>query len=191
MAPYNCGMYCEYCDEKFTGRIVARFCSTKCRVYFHRAEKRLRIPPDELTELDRWVRHRSKKPMTVKNRAASSTNPATWASFSAVSASRVGHGFGFVLNGDGIACVDLDHCIVGGVLEPWAQEILDRCPRTFVEISPSGTGLHIFGYATLGAGWRRGNVEAYDRGRYMTVTGKRWKCFPRTLANIQDLIASL
>jgi primase-polymerase (primpol)-like protein len=124
-------------------------------------------------------------------KAASSTNPRTWSSFDVAAASSVGDGLGFVLNGDGIACVDLDHCINGGVLEPWAQAILDRTPATYVEVSPSGTGLHIFGFATVGAGRNLGGVEFYDRGRYMTVTGKRWGKSPRVLADISGLIASL
>jgi primase-polymerase (primpol)-like protein len=103
----------------------------------------------------------------------------------------VGDGLGFVLNGDGIACVDLDHCIDGGVLAPWAQLILDRTPATYVEVSPSGTGLHIFGFAHVGLGRNKGGVEFYDRGRYMTVTGKRWGKAPRALADISGLIASL
>ena len=142
-------------------------------------------------ERPRWIRHRAKVPKTVQGLAASSTDERTWSSFEAASMSRVGDGLGFVLNGDGIACVDLDHCITDGVLEPWAQEILDRTPATYVEVSPSGTGLHIFGFATVGAGRRMGNVEFYDRGRYMTVTGKRWGKAPRDLVDISGLIASL
>lgn len=142
-------------------------------------------------ERPRWIRHRSKVPKTVLGKAASSTNPRTWSSFDVAAASSVGDGLGFVLNGDGIACVDLDHCINGGVLEPWAQAILDRTPATYVEVSPSGTGLHIFGFATVGAGRNLGGVEFYDRGRYMTVTGKRWGKSPRVLADISGLIASL
>lgn len=142
-------------------------------------------------ELPRWVRHLRKVPKTVAGKAASSTDARTWSPYEVAVNSRVGDGLGFVLNGDGIACVDLDHCINDGVLEPWAEEILERTPATYVEVSPSGTGLHIFGFATVGAGRNLGGVEFYDRGRYMTVTGKRWGKAPRQLADISGLIASL
>ena len=95
------------------------------------------------------------------------------------------------INSDGIAGIDLDHCLTGGVLEPWAQQIVDRCPATYVEVSPSGTGLHIFGRAIVGAGRRRDGVEVYDRGRYFTVTGKPFGKPSRKLADITGLIASL
>lgn len=142
-------------------------------------------------EQPRWIRHLRKVPKTVAGKAASSTDSRTWSPYEVAVASRVGDGLGFVLNGDGIACVDLDHCITDGVLEPWAQAIVDRTPATYVEVSPSGTGLHIFGFAHVGAGRNLGGVEFYDRGRYMTVTGKRWGKAPRQLADISGLIASL
>jgi primase-polymerase (primpol)-like protein len=100
-------------------------------------------------------------------------------------------GVGFVLNGDGIACIDLDHCITGGVLADWAADIVARAGKTFVEVSPSGTGLHIWGFAEVGRGRRMGQVEVYDRGRYMTVTGNRWGSSPKRLGDISALVADL
>jgi primase-polymerase (primpol)-like protein len=85
-----------------------------------------------------------------------------------------GDGLGFVLNGDGIVCIDLDHCF-DGVPSVQAQAVLDLFPDTYVEVSPSGTGLHIWGFAPLLKGRRftlNGlSVEVYPSGRYMTVTG--------------------
>lgn len=175
----------------FNGRIVAKYCSSNCRVRAHRTERANSLPPVEMMGEPRWVRHFGKVPQQVNGRAASSTNPATWTTYAAASSSTHGDGVGFVLNGDGIACVDLDHCLNGRRVEPWAAEILARCPRTYVEVSPSGTGLHVFGLATVGHGWRRGQVEAYDRGRYMTVTGKRFSSFPRVLADISEFVSLL
>ena len=180
-------MRCASCDVVFHARADARFCSGTCRVRAHRAGR----PPLELVSRDRWVTHRAKVPLQADGRTASSTDPATWTSFDQVTACKGRDGVGFVLNGDGIACVDLDHCLVDGVLEPWAQQIVDRCPRTYVEISPSGTGLHVFGLATVGVGRNMRGVEVYDRGRYMTVTGRRFGSFPARLADISGLIASL
>ena len=100
-------------------------------------------------------------------------------------------GVGFVLNGDGVACIDLDDCLHDGVLDDWAADIVARCPRTYIEISPSGRGLHIFGYATVGKGRNLGGVEVYDRGRYICVTGQRFGDFPRRLSDISAAVAAL
>lgn len=174
-------------------RSDARFCSGRCRVATHRAGTGV---PRELVERDRWVRRSEKKvPLTIKSRAASSTDPATWCSYREARRSKVGAGLGFVLNGDGIVCIDLDHCLDGGSVAPWAQEILDRLPPTFVEISPSGGGLHVFGVADFKGGRkvRVGDhkVEIYADRRYIAITGQVHGDMPRTLGNISEVIASL
>lgn len=103
---------------------------------------------------------------------------------------------GFVLaQGDGLVCIDLDHCLTGGHLADWARRILDRCPPTFVEVSASGDGLHIFGLGETARGRRirRGAecVEVYGSGRYIAVTGRRFENAPATLANLAPLIEEL
>lgn len=185
-------MTCEHCGAQLAlapvGR-MPRFCSTRCRVASHRS----RSLPVEMTSRPRWVRHAAKRPLTVTGRQASITSPRTWAPYADVVASSVGDGVGFVL-GDGIGCVDLDHCIEGAVLAPWAQAILARCPRTYVEVSPSGTGLHIFGLlsARPGRGQRGGvPIEVYSASRYMTVTGVRFRGAPHTLADLSEVVSTL
>lgn len=149
-----------------------------------------------MTSRERWVRRSPRKvPLTVEGRPASSTDPATWSGLRAAEASTAGVGLGFVLNGDGIACLDLDHCLVGGVVAPWAQRILDRVPVTYVEVSPSGDGLHVFGFAEVGRGRKLrvdgGSVEVYGRGRYICVTRERLPGSPARLADISEVVASL
>lgn len=106
---------------------------------------------------------------------ASSTDPTTWSSYAKANRSPVGHGLGFVLNGDGIICIDLDHCVVDGKLDADAAAFVKRFPKTYVEISPSGTGLHIWGFGTVikGRKFMHGDlsVEIYGTGRYLTFTG--------------------
>lgn len=190
-------MSCQVCGCRFAARRDARFCSTRCRVWAHR--HRSSGPPRELCRLDRWVLFDSRKvPRRVDRPSwpASSTDPASWSSFNSASAAVGSSGFacgvGFVLTGDGVCAIDLDHCInPDGSLEPFAREILARCPRTYVEVSPSGTGLHIFGFGHVGGGRRMDGVEVYDRGRYMTVTGQAFRDFPRRLAKVQPLVDSL
>lgn len=126
---------------------------------------------------------------------ASSTQPFTWATYQAAVDSLHGVGLGFVLNGDGIVCIDLDGCIDGGGrLAPWAAEILAKCPPTFVEVSPSGRGLHLWGWGAVETGRviRDGRkVEVYGTGRYICVTGRRFRDAPTELGDLSGVLASL
>lgn len=177
-------MTCERCGGPLllTGKgPTPRFCSGRCRVAAFRAGRKTSIPV-ELTSKDRWIRRNVEKvPLTIDGRAASSTNPDTWTTYKDALASKVGAGLGFVLGG-GIGCVDLDHCIIDGVVTAWAQSILDQVGPTFIEISPSGEGLHLWGYLEEGPGRRTKGVEVYSVGRYITVSGKVFMNAP--LANL-------
>lgn len=174
---------CEQCgsalDVLRPGR-VPRFCSTRCRVAAHRVSV-----PLVMREADRWVRWTpSKRPIRWDGAPASSTDPATWASYAQV---RAHTRKGFVL-GEGIGCFDLDHCLTDGVLSDAAAAFVARVPATYIEVSPSGTGLHIFGLLPEGPGVKRTvgglSVERYSRHRYMTVSGKRW---PGATSRLADL----
>lgn len=167
----------------------ARFCSTRCRVAAHRA----RQIPSELRSRSRWVRYsRAKVPLTTDGRVASSTDARTWSSYADAKASSVGVGVGFVLNGDGLICLDLDDCVHGGMLTPAAARLLERLPRTWVEVSPSGRGLHVWGFGDVKAGRRTTvdgvKVEVYGTGRYITVTGKPWSAAPLAHLDLADLL---
>ena len=150
--------------------------------------------PVELLELSRWIRRSVEKvPLQVSGRNASSTAPQTWSSYAAASSSSVGAGLGFVLNGDGIVCVDLDHCLVeSSVVAGWARQIVGQIPGTFVEISPSGDGLHIWGRSSF-AGGRRftvdgGAVEIYADARYLTMTGRKYEGSTDVLADLDEFV---
>lgn len=133
--------------------------------------------------------------MTVAGEAASSTAPETWSGHKQASASKAGAGLGFVLNGDGVVCVDLDHCLVDGVLAPWARRIVDLAPGCWIERSVSGDGLHVWGLGRLERGRRLsvegGSVELYADGRYIAVTGDTWGDTPRRLGDLSGLIDAL
>src|SRR5690606_42031046 len=105
---------CEHCGGPMpllSRPSLARYCSGRCRTAAHRARRRV---PSEMTSRDRWVRRSARKmPLTCDGKAASSTDPATWCSYRDAVRSRAGAGLGFVLAGEGIACVDLDHCLDG------------------------------------------------------------------------------
>lgn len=184
---------CCWCGARLRirARVDARFCSGRCRVAAHRSPA-----PREMVAADRWVRRSARKvPLTVTGKAASSTKAATWSSFRAAKASPVGVGLGFVLNGDGIVCLDLDHCLAGGVPTSAAAGFLASLPGTFIEVSPSGDGLHIFGRGQLEHGRKLSrdglNIEVYGSGRYIAMTGERFRAAPSRLADLSDVLASI
>jgi primase-polymerase (primpol)-like protein len=153
--------------------------------------------PKELTARRRWVRRDERKaPRRTDGGYASVTDPGTWTSYREARSSLAGVGVGYVLAaGDGVVCVDLDHCLTGDELAPWARAVLDRCPPTFVEVSPSGDGLHIWGRAVVVRGRRIRRdgeaVEVYGQGRYVAVTGRRFEDCPTGLADLTEVVSSL
>jgi len=69
--------------------------------------------------------------------------------------------------------IDLDKCRnpENGAIEPWALGIVEKL-RSYTEITPSGTGLHIWIKGKLPPqGRRKGHFEVYDSARYFTLTG--------------------
>ncbi len=155
--------------------------------------------PEELTERPQWVCWRfeerdgkkTKVPYTPgTERRASSTDLMTWRTFEeAFAAYEFGYddlsdieygepsydGIGFAFSdGDPFCGVDLDKCRdpETGDTAPWAMEIIDRAHEGYIEVSPSGTGIHIIIQGSVrGGGMRKGPVEMYSRGRYFTITG--------------------
>jgi AAA domain len=146
--------------------------------------------PSELKDLDRWVVWREGKiPYDAKyvNSRASSTNPDTWASFdqatTAYEECDQALGVGFVLNGDGLCGIDIDHCIHDAEIDPAALQLLDHLGTSYISISPSGTGLRAFGYATPLLQGVKGTyeglaVELYSNQRYLTITDHLVKMEP-------------
>ncbi|QWW20141.1 hypothetical protein I6B53_03320 [Schaalia sp. 19OD2882] len=124
----------------------------------------------------RWVNHLDKRPINPRTgQAASSTNPATWGTYDAARERDPEH-LGYVL-GAGIGCIDLDHCLdEDGTPNEATVELLDFYAGSYVEASPSGRGLHIWGTSCERPGFRRTwkgqSVEFYSVGRYITVTGR-------------------
>jgi len=183
---------CEWCGGALSPLRNAhvRWCSGRCAVAAHRAGPAI---PAALLKRDRWIRYtEAKVPLQVDGRPASSTDPGTWASWAEATASSVGVGVGFVLNGDGLVCMDLDHALEGGVLLPWAADVLEGVPATWTEISPSGTGLHVWGWGEVDRGRRfpvaGGTVELYGTARYMTVTGRLFPGSGRRLARLDGFL---
>lgn len=77
-------------------------------------------------------------------------------------------------NTDRLCGLDYDGVISKeGLPLPEFHEELSNLPDTYVEISPSGTGVRVFGYGDIrNIGGRKGShYEQYSTGRYLTVTG--------------------
>src|SRR5215211_5088668 len=153
--------------------------------------------PDELRAQEQFVCWReeardgdpTKVPYSVAGGKASTTNPKTWAPLDAALSHAEEHGMagvGFVFTRDDpFAGIDIDKCrnAATGEIEPWARKIVAAL-NSYTEVSPSGTGLHIFVKATLpGPNNRKGPLEMYESGRYFTLTGNR---LSGTLAEIQE-----
>lgn len=140
--------------------------------------------PDALKRLNQWVvwNYRlvdgklKKPPLNPRTmRDASTNDPNTWADFAAALAAYEdgkADGIGIVMRaGSGVVGIDLDDCIApDGTVEPNALRIVERID-SYAEISPSGTGLHIFALAELPVARRSGPVELYGTSQYLTVTG--------------------
>ena len=134
--------------------------------------------PQELRVLKQWVcaNENSKVPMQATcDRPASSTNPATWASFEDALWA-VEHGYydylGFVFNDNGIVGIDLDDAIEYGAISPLAIEICDLCD-SYTEVSKSGTGIHIFVRGDIPFKGKNNltGVEMYKTARFFIMTG--------------------
>jgi putative DNA primase/helicase len=131
-----------------------------------RAERR----KDELTKV----------PYQVTGEPASVSDLITWTDFEeCLDAYRRDEphfdGLGFVFCGaDPYIGLDLDKCRhhESGRIAPWAQRILDRLRDVYVEVSPSGRGLHVILEGELPfAGRRRHRIEAYSSSRFFCMTG--------------------
>lgn len=130
---------------------------------------------------------------------AKSNDPKTWGTFNQAKRWESGlqeshKGVGFVLGLEQpFMCIDLDHCInkadktfTDDEAGETARRVLDIVKKngeeTYIEVSPSGEGLHIWGRATLPAekekGVRGKYIEMYRAGRYMTITGRPFLSFP-------------
>lgn len=165
--------------------------------------------PPELAALPQWVCWRleqaaerggkdTKIPYSPKTgKKASSTNPQTWSTLDVALAAVDKYlytGVGFVFTREGsIVGIDIDHCRdpESGALNEEATAILARA-RSYTEISPSGTGLHIFVKGAMPEGGNKNSrtgVEMYAHSRFFTMTGQRLPDTPELVAEDSDALA--
>lgn len=86
-----------------------------------------------------------------------------------------GIGVGFVFTGhDPFFFLDIDDCYVDGQWSPVSQWICGVFPEAAVEVSQSGTGLHIIGTGRTGPHGSKNKIlgiDLYTAGRFVALTG--------------------
>lgn len=116
----------------------------------------------------------TKVPYQTNGKKASSTVSSTWSLYE--DAKKYSPNVGIVLHDKKLICIDLDHVLVDGKLNHADKEIIADLileADSYVEISQSGSGLHIFFEVTepfILNGNRKGIYEIYDTGRYIALT---------------------
>ena len=170
--------------------------------------------PTELKALPQWVwwlgepksdGKLNKKPMNANNgKAASHSNPKTWASFGKAQAYHESHsksaGIGFVFSaGDPYVGIDLDNCrnLETGEIATWALELI-QLANTYSEVSPSGKGVKLWikGKMPGDKGKRNdhyetGGIEIYPHHRFFTVTGQHLDGTPLEIVENQAAIEAI
>ena len=108
---------------------------------------------------------------------ASSTNPNTWTTFDRVNnrlEERPDYYKGIALAvSSGLVFIDIDHCVdEEGHFSEVASDVVSRCGDQYIELSQSGTGLHILMIGTIPRNFKnsRNGVEMYSQKRFIAMT---------------------
>lgn len=151
-----------------------------------------KLPPN-------FVVHRGKEPLNLAdtNKPGPHRDPANQRSmFEAMEIAELISADGIGFSVPQLYCiVDFDNAVVNGEFTAWALAVLAKLPPTFVEISPSGRGLHAFikvtpdGQKLIMAADKAtsisdGKVELLRPGFYATVTGNRHAKYPDDIAEL-------
>jgi hypothetical protein len=162
--------------------------------------------PAELARLRQWIVWRDeggrKIPYQVTGQKARSNDPQTWSTLEEAQKVAPGYsGLGFVFaEGGGLWGMDLDGCRnpETGELAEWAECIVNEL-ATYAEVSPSGTGVKLWGFGHVGPGKKiqidepkicskAPAIEAYDHGRYFTFTGQRLGEWGLRAADVEPIL---
>lgn len=152
--------------------------------------------PQAMRDARQWVRWQtdlvnskpSKVPYQVNGQKASSIDQRTWTDYrTAVTGAVINReqGVGFVL-ANGFTGVDFDGCrdLQSNEITDWAVDALTSLGDAYVEVSPSGTGVHAIVLGKVPGANKKFSlnpaigygdkvaIEFYDTARYFTVTGE-------------------
>ncbi len=144
-------------------------------------------------DAQRWVLWRkevregkpTKVPYQINGQKADSSDPSTWSTFAEVESARQNFdGIGIVFAGDMLG-VDLDHVFESGhETPPHALAFIEKA-NTYTELSPSGTGAHIYlklseplvleaNRKKIGTYHPDEGYECYTEKRFFTFTGNAY-----------------
>ena len=158
----------------------------------------------ELIQIDQFVNYTlegkgdrvTKPPVGADGYKINAQDPANWRSFDEVR--EVSNQIGFALTDDDpFLFIDLDHVLKEGKLCGWAEKLIAELPATYIEISPSGDGLHML-YKLNDTPDLKTNkrnfddddgtvLEVYFNKRYFTITGNVYELTPIATINSGDL----
>lgn len=134
----------------------------------------------------------------TNGRIANVASPTTWATYERAARAveeRELAGVGFVLTEcDPYIGIDLGKCrdSFTGEIDAWAQELL-AIAETYAEISPSETGIRLIARGGIEKASKcdPAHVEIYDRGRYVTITGRHVPSSPTEIREAPNTLAAL
>lgn len=148
--------------------------------------------PEELKQYPNWVLHKDKIPYSPKYKGRAKTNDITTCTdySRALVAYLKGKrrppftvddiyeydGLGFVVSKETrIIFIDIDHCVKeDGGFDDRARDIIGAFgEKPYIEISQSGTGLHILAYGEIPRSFKnsKNGVEMYSEKRMCALTG--------------------
>ncbi|MGF2734831.1 VapE domain-containing protein [Marinobacter sp. DUT-1] len=122
-----------------------------------------------------------KKPVDIRTgQTHNPHDPAIWQDFRTVSdavAAGTAHGVGFVFTPDcGLWFLDIDDALQCGKWSPLSQQLLNLTAGAAIEVSQSGTGLHVIGSGRVPPHSCKNtalNLELYTADRFVALTGKQ------------------
>jgi hypothetical protein len=159
---------------------------------------------DDQERLDRLYGYCRQDVEVEREIHASTKDPSTWTDYAtALAAVEAGHadGISYILTEeDPFAAIDIDNCrhLVTCSVDVWAQNFLDVGRHSYSEITPSGTGCRIWGFAegeplnrkfTLETDGKPIAAELFRRtNKALTVTGYTLNPAIQQLVNIDKVI---
>jgi hypothetical protein len=165
--------------------------------------------PLALRERDQWITWRrgaqkadgryEKEPTNPRTGyGASATDQANWTSFEQAVAAKGKpgrDGISFVpAEGGGLTLVDFDKCLDGRgkITKPWVRKWIEKA-NTYVERSPSGTGLRAVAFGTVPRSINNPDfdVEMYSSGQQLTITGDHLGWTPGEVCEAQEALMDL
>lgn len=144
-------------------------------------ENKYKYIPNEMKNLKRFIGWRkeelnekiAKIPFSLIDEKSIGWNkPNRWLSFNEITDKDQDLGF-VLLESDKIVCVDLDNSILDGNLTVMAREIVEAFKGSYMEISQSRQGIHIFAKGSLPENLilPSEGIEIYKDNRYIALTG--------------------